>query len=133
MDSDTPEINLEDFASTPADAEPTAEHEAHHEEIPTPINDPNDHTRAIPNIDAVYEIPVKITAVVGSTTMPVNQLIKLGRGAVVELNKKLGETVDIYANNRLIAKGEIVVMDDDHIGVTMTEIVSSAASAAVAN
>ena len=76
-------------------------------------------------MEAVYDIPVKITAVIGTATMPVSQLLRLGRGAVVELDKKLGEAVDIYANNRLIARGEIVVVDDNYIGVTMTEILSS--------
>lgn len=75
--------------------------------------------------EAVYDIPVKITAVIGSATMPVSKLIRLGRGAVVPLDRKLGEAVDIYANNRLIALGEVVVVDDNHIGVTMTEILSS--------
>ncbi|WP_438383743.1 flagellar motor switch protein FliN [Asaia sp. BMEF1] len=79
--------------------------------------------------DAVYDIPVKITAVIGTATMPVSQLLRLGRGAVVELNKKLGEAVDIYANNRLIARGELVVVDDNNIGVTMTEILSSSSGA----
>lgn len=54
--------------------------------------------------------------------MQVNQLLKLGRGAVVELDKKVGEPIDIYVNNRLVARGEVVVVED-RIGVTMTEII----------
>lgn len=73
-------------------------------------------------LEAVYDIPVQISVVLGNTSMQVNQLLKLGRGAVIELNRKVGEPIDIYVNNRLIAKGEVVVVED-RIGVTMTEIV----------
>lgn len=74
------------------------------------------------SLEAVYDIPVQISAVLGRTEMQVNQLLKLGRGAVVELDRKVGEPVDIYVNNRLIARGEVVIVEDK-IGVTMTEII----------
>jgi flagellar motor switch protein FliN/FliY len=61
--------------------------------------------------------------VLGRATMQVAQLLKLGRGAVVELDRKLGEAVDIYVNNRLVARGEVVMVDDNRLGVTMTEII----------
>src|SRR5436305_10438358 len=73
-------------------------------------------------LDAVYDIPVQVSAVLGKATMQVSQLLKLGRGAVVELDRKVGEAVDIYVNNRLVARGEVVVVDE-RLGVTMTEIV----------
>jgi flagellar motor switch protein FliN/FliY len=57
--------------------------------------------------------------------MQVSQLLKLGRGAVVELDRRLGEAIDIYVNNRLIARGEVVMVDNTRLGVTMTEIVKS--------
>ena len=60
-------------------------------------------------LGAVYDIPVTVSVVLGTATMEVSQLLKLGRGAVVELDKKLGEVVDIYANNRLVARGEVVM------------------------
>ena len=75
------------------------------------------------NLDAVYDIPVTVSAVLGNATMQVSQLLKLGRGAVVELDRKLGEAIDIYVNNRLVARGEVVMVDDTRLGVTMTEIV----------
>ncbi|MES2252324.1 MAG: flagellar motor switch protein FliN [Pseudomonadota bacterium] len=75
-------------------------------------------------LEAVYDVPVQISAVLGRSTMPVHQLLKLGRGAVVELDRRVGEAIDIYVNNRLIARGEVVVVDD-HLGVTMTEIIKS--------
>lgn len=74
------------------------------------------------SLEAVYDIPVNLSVVLGRTNMQVNQLLKLGRGAVIELDKKVGEPIDILVNNRLIARGEIVVVED-RIGVTMTEII----------
>ncbi|MEE9210610.1 MAG: flagellar motor switch protein FliN [Kiloniellales bacterium] len=73
-------------------------------------------------LEAVYDIPVQVSAVLGKTSMQVSQLLKLGRGAVVELDRKVGEAIDIYVNNRLIARGEVVVVED-RLGVTMTEII----------
>ncbi|MCX7374614.1 MAG: flagellar motor switch protein FliN [Alphaproteobacteria bacterium] len=77
------------------------------------------------NLEAVYDIPVQVSAVLGRATMQVSQLLKIGRGAVVELDRKLGEAVDIYVNNRLVARGEVVMVEDNRLGVTMTEIVKS--------
>ncbi|MDP2204919.1 MAG: flagellar motor switch protein FliN [Alphaproteobacteria bacterium] len=76
------------------------------------------------DIDAIYDIPVQISAVLGKSSMQVSQLLKLGRGAVVELDRKVGEAIDIYVNNRLVARGEVIVVED-RLGVTMTEIVKS--------
>jgi flagellar motor switch protein FliN/FliY len=76
------------------------------------------------DVEAIYDIPVQISAVLGRSTMHVSQLLKLGRGAVVELDRKVGEAIDIYVNNRLVARGEVVVVDDK-LGVTMTEIVKA--------
>jgi flagellar motor switch protein FliN len=76
------------------------------------------------DVTAIYDIPVQISAVLGRSNMQVSQLLKLGRGAVVELDRKVGEAIDIYVNNRLVARGEVVVVEDK-LGVTMTEIVKS--------
>lgn len=81
-----------------------------------------DATEGSITLDAVSDIPVQISVVLGKTSMQVQQLLKLGRGAVVELDRKVGEPVDIYVNNRLVARGEVVVVEDK-IGVTMTEII----------
>jgi flagellar motor switch protein FliN/FliY len=77
---------------------------------------------SVEQLSAVYDIPVQLSAVLGKATMPVSQLLRLGRGAVVELDRKVGEPVEIYVNNRLVARGEVLVVDD-HLGITMTEIV----------
>ena len=97
-----------------------------------PIDDlddaPVEVRRSVPGAEglgAVYNLPVQVSAVLGRATMQVSQLLKLGRGAVVELDRKLGEAVDIYVNNRLVARGEVVMVGDNRLGVTMTEIVKT--------
>jgi flagellar motor switch protein FliN/FliY len=82
-------------------------------------------TRGARELEAVYDIPVTVSAVLGRTSMQVSQLLKLGRGAVVELDRKLGEAIDVYVNNRLVARGEVVMVDDNRLGITMTEIVKT--------
>ena len=115
-DQDVPELSeLDD--ETPQSEEtnkPGAEPETI--EVPT--------TGTAQDLEAVYDIPVQVSAVLGKSTMEVNQLLKLGRGAVVELDRKVGEAIDIYVNNRLVARGEVVVLED-RLGVTMTEIYKS--------
>lgn len=76
------------------------------------------------DLEAVFDIPVNVSAVLGKAHLPVSQLLKLSKGAVVELDRKVGEAIDIYVNNRLVARGEVVVVED-HLGVTMTEIIKS--------
>lgn len=86
--------------------------------------DPPEITRTARDLDAVYDIPVQLSAVLGRANMQVSQLLKLGRGAVVELDRKVGEAIDIYVNNRLVARGEVVVVEE-RLGITMTEIIKS--------
>jgi len=84
-------------------------------------DDPN-AARTAADLQAVFDIPVHVSAVLGKANMQVSQLLKLGRGAVIELDRKVGEAIDIYVNNRLVARGEVVVVED-RLGVTMTEII----------
>ena len=74
------------------------------------------------DLSAVHDIAVKVSVVLGTTDLPVRQLLRLGRGAVLELNRKVGEDVDIYVNDRLVARGEVVLVEEK-LGVTMTEII----------
>ena len=76
------------------------------------------------DLEAVYNIPVKVSAVLGKTSMKVSQLMKLNKGAIIELDRKVGEAIDIYVNNSLVARGEVVVVDEK-LGITMTEIVKA--------
>ena len=73
---------------------------------------------------AVFDVQVEVSAVLGTADMPISQILKLGRGAVVELERRVGEAIELHANNRLVAKGEIVVIED-RLGVTITEIVKA--------
>jgi flagellar motor switch protein FliN/FliY len=70
----------------------------------------------------VFDVPVNISAVLGRAHLSVAQLLQLGQGSVLELDRKVGEAIDIYVNNRLVARGEVVVVED-RLGVTMTEII----------
>jgi flagellar motor switch protein FliN/FliY len=70
----------------------------------------------------VFDVPVHISAVLGRASLSVAQLLKLSQGSVLELDRKVGEAIDIYVNNRLVARGEVVVVDE-RLGVTMTEII----------
>jgi flagellar motor switch protein FliN/FliY len=76
-------------------------------------------------MEALMDVEVEITAVLGVSIMPISQILKLGRGAVVELNRSVGEDIEVHANNRLVAMGEVIVVDD-RLGVTMTEIIKTA-------
>ena len=79
---------------------------------------------SVADLEAVYDIPVKVSAILGKSKMKVSQLMKLNKGAIIELDKKVGEAIDIYVNNTLVARGEVVVVDEK-LGITMTEIVKS--------
>ncbi|MFN3513286.1 MAG: flagellar motor switch protein FliN [Phenylobacterium sp.] len=70
----------------------------------------------------VFDVPVSISAVLGRATLSVSQLLQLSSGSVLDLDRKVGEAIDIYVNNRLVARGEVVIVDD-RLGVTMTEII----------
>ena len=77
----------------------------------------------------VFEVPVSISAVLGRANMSVAQLLQLSSGSVLELDRKVGEAIDIYVNNRLVARGEVVIVDE-RLGVTMTEIIKDGDAAA---
>ncbi|CAG7594943.1 MAG: flagellar motor switch protein FliN [Candidatus Midichloria sp.] len=76
------------------------------------------------NLQAVYDIPLQVRVVLGSTDLKLNQILKLSKGAVVELDKKVGDPVDLFVGDRLVAKGEIVLVDNK-VGVTLTELAKS--------
>jgi flagellar motor switch protein FliN/FliY len=76
------------------------------------------------DLEAVFDVPVTVSAVLGKSGMEVSQLLKLGKGTIVELDRKVGEAIDIYVNDRLVARGEVVLVED-RLGVTMTEIIKA--------
>lgn len=74
------------------------------------------------SLEALYDVPVKVQAVLGRARMPIGELLRLRVGTVVELDRRIGEPVDIFVNNRMIARGEVVIVENS-LGVTLTEIV----------
>ena len=81
------------------------------------------------DLQPVFDVPVNISAVLGRASMSVAQLLQLAQGSVLELDRKVGEAIDIYVNNRLVARGEVVIVDE-RLGVTMTEIIKDGDAAA---
>jgi flagellar motor switch protein FliN/FliY len=77
------------------------------------------------SFDSVMSIPVTVQVILGGTTLQVSELMKLSRGAIVPLDNRVGEPIDVVINGRVVARGELVVMDDDNtrFGVSLTEIV----------
>ena len=86
--------------------------------------DAEDHSRSAADLEAIFDVPVQVSAVLGRTRMEVGELLKLGPGTVLELDRRVGESIDIYVNNRLVARGEVVLVEDK-LGVTMTEIIKA--------
>ena len=91
---------------------------------PNTLADTGDMTRGAADLEAVFDVPVQVSAVLGRAKMDVGDLLKLGPGTVLELDRKVGEAIDIYVNNRLIARGEVVLVEDK-LGVTMTEVIKA--------
>ncbi len=89
-----------------------------------PSQQPDSVHRGAQDLEALFDVPVQVSAVLGRARMDVGELLKLGPGAVLELDRKVGEAIDIYVNNRLVALGEVVLVEDK-LGVTMTEIIKS--------
>lgn len=77
-----------------------------------------------PGMSALSHVPVEVQVVLGGARMPIGNVLKLSRGAVVEIDRKVGEQVDIHINNRPVARGEIIIVDEDRLGVTLTEIIN---------
>jgi flagellar motor switch protein FliN len=104
------------------------EHDAGEEQTPfaaaaeSEDGEPQTLAPSITDLGAVYDVPVQVSAVLGHASMQVSQLLKLGRGAVIELDRRVGEAIEIYVNDRLVARGEVVIVDD-RLGITMTEII----------
>ncbi len=112
-DSKVPLPDLEGTASDLVEAAPLA-----------PTGEDESVHRGAADLEAVFDVPVQVSAVLGRTRMEVGDLLKLGPGAVLELDRKVGEAIDIYVNNRLVARGEVVLVEEK-LGVTMTEIIKA--------
>src|ERR1700758_3092267 len=82
-------------------------------------------TRIAADLEAVFDVPVQVSAVLGRARMDIGSLLRIGPGTVLELDRKVGEAIDIYVNNRLVARGEVVLVEEK-LGVTMTASPSAA-------
>jgi len=123
MSDNESDIELQDFdqpGDVPEDQAPVEETAA-----PTPppaaVLEEEEPKTAV-DLAPVYDVPVRISAVLGKTKINVNELLALSRGSILELDRKVGEAIDIYVNNRIVARGEVVIVDEQ-LGVTMTEII----------
>lgn len=75
------------------------------------------------DIDLILDIPLEVTVELGQVKMPVNELLQLGQGSIIELDKPVGELLDIYVNRKLVAKGEVVIMDQK-LGIRVVDIIN---------
>jgi len=91
---------------------------------PNTLAESGDTSRGAADLEAVFDVPVQVSAVLGRAKMDVGDLLKLGPGTVLELDRKVGEAIDIYVNNRLVARGEVVLVEEK-LGVTMTEVIKA--------
>jgi flagellar motor switch protein FliN len=103
---------------------PNLEDRAAPVDMPVAIEPEGPTTRIAADLEAVFDVPVKVSAVLGRARMDINDLLKLGPGTVLELDRKVGEAIDIYVNDRLVARGEVVLVEEK-LGVTMTEIIKA--------
>jgi flagellar motor switch protein FliN/FliY len=96
----------------------------------TPLNDtffkrashPEQSSQPLTDLKAVYEVPVQVSAILGRANVPVKKLLQLVPGSIIELDRKVGESIDIYVNNHLLARGDLILMGE-HLGITITEII----------
>ena len=118
MNDDVEDDNDIELTDTTDDQDIEPQEESH-------VIDEVDHqARTATDLEAVFDVPVNISAVLGRTNMEVQDLLKLKDGDILELDRKVGEAIDIYVNNRLVARGEVVIVEEK-LGVTMTEIIKS--------
>lgn len=86
---------------------------------------PDQTEKSAADLEAVFDVPVRISVVLGRAKVPIASLLKMDVGTIVELDRQVGEAVELYVNDRLIARGEIVLVEN-RLGVTMTEIIKAA-------
>ena len=119
-DENNNEVPLPDLESNGSELQP----EAGGDQAVMQAGDDTGESHGAADLEAVFDVPVQVSAVLGRASMDVGELLKLGPGAVLELDRKVGEAIDIYVNNRLVARGEVVLVEEK-LGVTMTEIIKA--------
>ena len=119
MPSDEKDLELPEFERETAAPEPAAALSPSEVES---LEGGEEQVKTASDLAPVFDVPVHISAVLGKTSLDVSTLLELKAGSILELDRRVGEAIDIYVNNRLVARGEVVVVDD-RLGVTMTEII----------
>jgi flagellar motor switch protein FliN/FliY len=123
--SDQPTANNQTDKTPPLpDLERDVDMVAGAESAPPPAPEDSASPKMASDLEAVLDVPVHVSAVLGRTRMDIGDLLKLGPGTVLELDRKVGESIDIFVNNRLVARGEVVLVEE-RLGITMTEIIKS--------
>jgi flagellar motor switch protein FliN/FliY len=123
--SDQPTANNQTDKAPPLpNLEPDVDMVARAEAAPPTAPDDSMSPKMASDLEAVLDVPVHVSAVLGRTRMDIGDLLKLAPGTVLELDRKVGESIDIFVNNRLVARGEVVLVED-RLGITMTEIIKS--------
>ncbi len=124
MSDEESKLDLPEFEGTDAMQEAPDPTAGAASEAPPAMAAEEEETKVAADLEPVFDVPVNISAVLGKTKLDVNQLLQLSAGSVLELDRKVGEAIDIYVNSRLVARGEVVVIDE-RLGVTMTEIIKA--------
>lgn len=122
-DAELPEFDLPDdvaLQDAAADDIPLEEMQAPQKGAPAPVSE-----KVASELEAVFDIPVRVSVILGRAKIPVADLLSMDTGTVVELDRQVGEAIEVYVNDRLIARGEIVLVENK-LGVTMTEIIKAA-------
>ena len=114
-DTDLPQFDIPD-----AEELPTQEMVAPSKSAPEPFQE-----KTVTDLEALFDVPVRVSVILGRAKLPVADLLKMDAGTVVELDRRVGEAIEVYVNDRLIARGEIVLVEN-RLGVTMTEIIKAA-------
>lgn len=117
-DADLPEFDIPD--DIPGADITTPEMSAPEKGAPEPFEE-----KIASDLEAVFDIPVRVSVILGRAKIPVAELLKMDEGTVVELDRRVGEAIEVYVNDRLIARGEIILVEN-RLGVTMTEIIKAA-------
>lgn len=118
LDEDLPEFDIPD--DIPGTDMPTPEMASPTKGVPEPFEE-----KVASDLEAVFDIPVRVSVILGRAKIPVAELLKMDEGTVVELDRRVGEAIEVYVNDRLIARGEIILVEN-RLGVTMTEIIKAA-------
>lgn len=126
IEAELEKVKAEPDAAAPAAEQPAASDAGIDAGAASP---PAEAAAGFDGLDVVMSIPVEIEIVLGTTQMPLSRLMKLTRGAIIPLDRKVGEPVDIVVNNRIVARGEVVILDESQsrFGVSLTSVVGISA------